>query len=195
MRTGAAQFFQLVQTSLDNMCMGGIYDHVGGGFARYATDERWLVPHFEKMLYDNAQLVDVLTLVWQQNRNPLYRDRIEETIGWVLRDMKVGDALRLQLRCRFRRRGRQILSSGPKPEIDAALAGTFSQRFKQVYNVRREGNWEGKNILHRIGGSVYPLPDADEALFKKQRELLLRRPRQARARHCATTRCWPIGTA
>ena len=60
-----------------------------------------------------------------------------------------------------------------EPEIDAALAGTFSQRFKQIYNVRREGNWEGKTILHRIGGAVYPLSDADEALFKRQRQLLL----------------------
>ena len=54
LRTGAQQFFQLVQAALDNMSLGGIYDHVGGGFARYSTDERWLVPHFEKMLYDNA---------------------------------------------------------------------------------------------------------------------------------------------
>jgi len=183
LRTGAAQFFQVVQTSLDNMCMGGIYDHVGGGFARYATDERWLVPHFEKMLYDNAQLVDVLTLVWQHNRNPLYRDRIEETISWVLRDMKVGNAFASSFDADSEgEEGKYYVWT--EPEIDAALAGTFSQRFKQVYNVRREGNWEGKNILHRIGGAVYPLPDADEALFKRQRELLL----AARAKRVAPLR-------
>ena len=74
--------------ALDAMCQGGIYDHLGGGFARYSTDARWLAPHFEKMLYDNAELVDLLTLVWQEDRNPLYRQRVEETLGWVVREMR-----------------------------------------------------------------------------------------------------------
>src|SRR3546814_12995568 len=69
------------------MCQGGIYDHLGGGFARYAVDDRWLVPHFEKMLYDNAQLVDILTLVWQDTKSELYARRVEETVGWALREM------------------------------------------------------------------------------------------------------------
>ena len=56
--------------ALDAMCQGGIYDHLGGGFARYSTDARWLVPHFEKMLYDNAELVDLLTLVWPETAQP-----------------------------------------------------------------------------------------------------------------------------
>ncbi|HTO42342.1 MAG TPA: thioredoxin domain-containing protein [Rhizomicrobium sp.] len=172
LRTGAPQFFQVVQTSLDNMCMGGIYDHVGGGFARYAVDERWLVPHFEKMLYDNAQLVDLLTLVWQHNRNPLYFERIQETLAFVLRDMKVGDAFVSSFDADSEgEEGKFYVWT--EAEVDAALAGTFSQRFKQVYNVLRDGNWEGKNILHRIGNAAYPLPEADEALFRRQRELLL----------------------
>ena len=66
---------------------GGIYDHLGGGFARYSTDERWLAPHFEKMLYDNAQLIDLATLVWQETGDKLYETRIRETVGWVLREM------------------------------------------------------------------------------------------------------------
>src|SRR4051812_39772800 len=89
LRTGIEQFNQLVQTTLVNICLGGIYDHVGGGLHRYAVDERWLVPHFEKMLYDNAQFIDALTLVWQHNRSTLYRARIEETIDWMFRDMMV----------------------------------------------------------------------------------------------------------
>ncbi len=64
LRTGTIPFAQLVQATLDHICLGGIYDHVGGGFARYAVDERWQIPHFEKMLYDNALLIDLLTLVW-----------------------------------------------------------------------------------------------------------------------------------
>src|SRR5262249_14627454 len=69
------------------LSLGGIYDHLGGGFARYSVDERWLVPHFEKMLYDNAQLLDLLALVWQESRDPLYEARIRETVDWTLREM------------------------------------------------------------------------------------------------------------
>jgi uncharacterized protein YyaL (SSP411 family) len=171
LRTGVQQFNQLVATSLDNMCRGGIYDHVGGGFARYSTDERWFVPHFEKMLYDNAQLVELMTLVWQSNRSPLYRDRIEETIGWVLREMRVEKGFASSLDADSEgEEGKYYLWS--EPEIDAALAGTFVRRFKEVYDIRRDGNYLGRNILHRTN-SIYPLPEADEALLKKQRELLL----------------------
>ena len=82
-----ARLFDAVTVTLDRMCQGGIYDHLGGGFARYATDTEWLIPHFEKMLYDNAQLIDLLTLVWQETRSPLYAARIAETCDWVLREM------------------------------------------------------------------------------------------------------------
>ena len=85
LRTGDATFRNAVEISLKNMCQGGIYDHLGGGFARYSTDDEWLAPHFEKMLYDNAQLVDLLTLVWQETRAPLYAARTRETCDWVLR--------------------------------------------------------------------------------------------------------------
>jgi uncharacterized protein YyaL (SSP411 family) len=173
LRTGAEQFNQLVITSLTSMSIGGIYDHIGGGYARYATDERWLIPHFEKMLYDNAQIIDVLTLVWQHNRSRLYRERIEETIGWVLRDMMVEHGFASSLDADSEgEEGKYYLWS--EAEIDAALMGTFVQRFKDVYSVRREGNYQGRNIIHRVHPSLgYPLADADEALLKKQRELLL----------------------
>ncbi len=97
-----------------NICLGGVYDHIGGGFSRYATDERWLVPHFEKMLYDNADLIDVLTLVWQHNRPPLFRERIEETIGWVLREMMVEQCLRLHASMRTRTARKENTTSGAK---------------------------------------------------------------------------------
>ena len=69
-RTGNADFRDAVLITLERMCQGGIYDHLGGGFARYATDQRWLIPHFEKMLYDNAGLIELLTIVWQDTRSP-----------------------------------------------------------------------------------------------------------------------------
>jgi uncharacterized protein YyaL (SSP411 family) len=167
LRTGFIHFATLVQQTLDHQCLGGIYDHVGGGFCRHSADERWLIPHFEKMLYDNASLVDVMTLVWQHNRPPLYRARIEETIEWVLRDMMVESAFACSI----------------DADIDAALAGTFAQKFKEVYNVRREGTFQGRNVLQRTG-RPFPLADADEALLKRQRELLLavRQKRTAPAR-------------
>src|SRR5690606_27224488 len=86
-RTGLEPHRRAVMTTLVHICQGGIYDHVGGGFARYSVDERWLVPHFEKMLYDNALLVELLTLVWQDTRTPLFEQRVRETVGWVLREM------------------------------------------------------------------------------------------------------------
>ena len=73
--------------TLTRICQGGIYDHVGGGFARYSTDHAWLAPHFEKMLYDNAQLIDLMTLVWQEEHTPLFAARVAETIDWLTREM------------------------------------------------------------------------------------------------------------
>jgi uncharacterized protein len=131
------------------MCQGGIYDHLGGGFARYATDAEWLIPHFEKMLYDNAQLIDLLTLVWQDTKSPLYATRVAETCDWVLREMiaegggfaATYDADSEGVEGKF-----YVWNSS---EIDAAL-GDDAAFFNRVYDVRADGNWEeGHNILHR----------------------------------------------
>jgi hypothetical protein len=122
------------------------------------------------MLYDNALLVDIMTLVWQHNRPPLYRARIEETIEWVLRDMAVEQAFAASIDADSEGEpGKYYVWS--EAEIDAALVGTFAQRFKEVYGVTRDGNYQGRNVLQRTG-KPYPLPDADEALLRKQRELL-----------------------
>ena len=67
------RFFELIEHTLERICEGGIYDHLGGGFSRYSVDERWLVPHFEKMLYDNAQLLELLALAHARTGNPLFR--------------------------------------------------------------------------------------------------------------------------
>ena len=74
-----------------HMSEGGIYDHLGGGFSRYSVDEKWLVPHFEKMLYDNAQLLELLALAWQRSGNPLFAQRARETVGWLEREMVTGE--------------------------------------------------------------------------------------------------------
>lgn len=171
LRSGAPQFAQLVSTTLDTMCLSSVYDHIGGGFHRYAVDERWLVPHFEKMLADNALMVDILTLVGQFNRHPLYRTRIEETLAWIKRDMTVEGGFASSIDADVdTEEGVYYLWN--EAEVDAVLTGTFSQRFKDVYNVTKDGAMNGRNILHRLG-APFPLNDADEALLKRQRELLL----------------------
>jgi hypothetical protein len=170
-RTRVAQFDQLAGITLDFMCQGGIYDHIGGGFARYAVDEQWLIPHFEKMLCDNAQLIDTLTLAWQLGRNTLHRQRVEETVGWILRDMTTeegGLASSVDADSEGEE-GKFYLWT--EAEIDAALAGTFLKRFKETYGVTRDGNYNGKNILNRLG-AMKLLSDADESLLAKQRQKL-----------------------
>src|SRR5690606_27159571 len=82
-RTGDERYFEAVELTLARMSEGGIYDHLGGGFSRYSVDERWLVPHFEKMLYDNAQLLELLALAHLRSRNPLFLVRARETVEWL----------------------------------------------------------------------------------------------------------------
>src|SRR5690606_12700343 len=86
-RTGDARYFEAVELTLERISEGGIYDHLGGGFSRYSVDERWLVPHFEKMLYDNAQLLELLTLAHVRSGNPLFLTRARETVGWIAGEM------------------------------------------------------------------------------------------------------------
>jgi uncharacterized protein YyaL (SSP411 family) len=173
LRSGAQQFLQLMSVTLDHTLIAGLYDHVGGGFYRYCVDERWTTPHFEKMANDSAQHIAMMTQIWQHNRNPICEARIEETIGWLLREMRVEDGFATSLDADSEgEEGKYYLWS--EAEIDAALVGTFVQKFKTAYNVTRDGNFAGKNILHRLGSAApYPQSEADEALLKRQRELLL----------------------
>ena len=147
-RTGSPRFRDAVTVTLDGMCQGGIYDHLGGGFARYATDDAWLVPHFEKMLYDNAQLVELLTEAWQTTQKPLYAARLRHTIGWALAEMRLaGGAFASALDADSEGvEGKYYVWSAE--QIDAVL-GPEAASFKQAYDVTPEGNWEGHTILNR----------------------------------------------
>ncbi len=171
LRNGMPQFSQLVFTTLDSMLFGGVYDHVGGGFFRHSQDERWLEPVFEKMLYDNAQLIEVCTAAWQFNRNELCRQRVTETVEWLLRDMRLGDGFAAAIGSGNEEDDAKYYTWS-EAEIDAALVGTFSARFKQVYGVTRDGNFKGRNLPRRLGNPV-PANEADETLLIKQRGMLL----------------------
>lgn len=134
--------------SLKSMINGGIYDHLGGGFSRYAVDEKWLVPHFEKMLYDNALLIGLMADSYKIEANESYRQCIAETFEWLQREMTAPsggfyaalDADSEGVEGKF-----YIWS---KAEIDAKL-GKDAAIFCAFYDVTEDGNWENSNILHQ----------------------------------------------
>jgi uncharacterized protein len=177
LRTGMSQFLSVVLCTVDNMGRGGLYDHVGGGFARYAVDEQWLIPHFEKMLYDNAQLLQLMTLVWQHGRQPVLRTRVQETIAWLLREMVVeGAAFASSIDADSEgEEGRFYMWT--EAEIDSVLAGTPVERFKAAYGITREGNYvhsgvpSGLSILHRVTG-LPGYTESEEPTFTEQRRML-----------------------
>ena len=180
LRTGDTRHRDAVITVLNHLCQGGIYDHLGGGFARYATDDAWLVPHFEKMLYDNAQLLLLMTQVWQQTRSPLLAMRISETADWLLSDMRVpggGFASSFDADSEGEE-GRYYVWSAA--EIETAL-GSDAALFAEVYDVRPEGNWEGKSILNRLQAGFDPLPaDQEDRLSALRQKLKAQRDTRIR---------------
>ncbi|HLY58630.1 MAG TPA: thioredoxin domain-containing protein [Stellaceae bacterium] len=181
-RSGDAAMRDAVLISLDAMCQGGIYDHLGGAFARYSTDERWLVPHFEKMLYDNAQLIPLLLWAWQETGAALYRQRIEETVGWVLAEMKApegGFAATIDADSEHEEGKYYVWTEA---EIDAVL-GADAALFKSLYDVTPHGNWEEKTILNRLA-KPFLADDATETALAacRQKLLAVRRDRVPPAR-------------
>ena len=179
LRTGEAALYDAVTLALDKMSLGGIYDHLGGGYARYSTDERWLAPHFEKMLYDNAQLIDLLAWAWQETRSPLYEARVRQTAEWVLREMIAeggGFAATLDADSEGEE-GRFYVWS--EAEIDDVL-GADAPPFKQAYDVTDAGNWEGKTILNRSNDGAAPDAGREELLERCREKLLARRETRVR---------------
>ncbi len=151
-RLMAPQALEMVETTLTHMAGGGIYDHLGGGFHRYSTDARWLVPHFEKMLYDNAQLVRVFLNAYQVSARPLYRRVVEETIAYLLREMRspAGGFYSTQDADSEGHEGKFFVWS---PEEVAAVLGPEDARAVSLYfDVTAAGNFEGRNILHTPRG-------------------------------------------
>lgn len=142
---------QLAEETLLHMAQGGIYDHIGGGFSRYSTDSRWLVPHFEKMLYDNALLIYAYTEAFQITGNPLFRSVVEESISYVRRELTGEEG---GFYC-----GQDADSDGvegkyyalTREEIHSVLGNTDGQIFCDFFQITGEGNFDGKSIPNRIG--------------------------------------------
>ncbi len=149
-RMNDRRHFAAVELTLTRICEGGIYDHLGGGFSRYSVDERWLVPHFEKMLYDNALLLELLALGWQRSANDLFKTRTHETVGWLRREMTTGEgAFCASLDADSEgEEGKFYVWS--LAEVEAALGKDDAAFFAAHYDVTAGGNFEGHNILNRL---------------------------------------------
>ena len=138
---------EMAEGTLRKMAEGGMYDQIGGGFARYSVDHRWLVPHFEKMLYDNAQLARVYLHAWQVTGNDFYRRITEETLDYVLREMRHEDGGFYSSQDADSEGVEGKFYVWSADEIREAL-GEEADTFMRVYGVSNEGNWEGHNILN-----------------------------------------------
>ncbi|MCB1461486.1 MAG: thioredoxin domain-containing protein [Nitratireductor sp.] len=173
-RKPEADFRKAFLHTLERISQGGIYDHVGGGLARYSTDENWLVPHFEKMLYDNAHYIRLLTRAWQLDSRPLFRVRIEESIEWLTREMRMpGGAFASSLDADSEgEEGRYYVWT--KGDIDEAL-GNNADLFSNAYDVTLSGNFHesgipGANVLNRL--NVEPGTRQEEELLAQCRNVL-----------------------
>jgi uncharacterized protein len=188
-RDGNPQALHMAEYTLEMMARGGIYDQLGGGFARYATDNDWLVPHFEKMLYDNALLARAYLHAWQVTQRPLYRRIVEETLDFVLREMR-HEAGGFYSSYDADSEGEEGKFYVWQPAEIRQILGDDEQArlFMLYYGVRERGNWEGTNILHvphdveeaaNLGN--VPVVELEQQLAAAREKLL-----QARAQ-----RVWP----
>jgi uncharacterized protein len=142
----------IVETSLDAMASGGIYDHLGGGFARYSVDAMWLVPHFEKMLYDQALLARVYLHAWQLTGRERYRQVLDETVGYVLRDLRHPDGGFFSAEDADSEGEEGRFYVWTVDEVVTALDGDreLADEAMAFYGVTPAGNFEGRSILNRI---------------------------------------------
>ena len=147
-RTESPRALEMVETALERMATGGIYDQIGGGFHRYSTDAYWLVPHFEKMLYDNALLSRLYLHAYQVTKKPLYRRIAEETLDYVLREMTdpSGGFYATQDADSEGSEGEFFVWT--PEELDAVLGPVDGPLVAGYFGVTEGGNFEGKNILH-----------------------------------------------
>jgi uncharacterized protein YyaL (SSP411 family) len=169
-RSPRTQLLAQITRTLDGMAMGGIYDQIGGGFHRYSTDEKWRIPHFEKMLYDQAQLVPLYLETYRITRKPLYRRVAKETLDFVLREMtdpKTGGFYATVDADSEGIEGRYYVWT--QARLKQALGTVEGERFAHAYGVTKAGNFgEGWNVLY----VPMPLSTAQEAKLAPLRERL-----------------------
>jgi uncharacterized protein YyaL (SSP411 family) len=166
---------QVVEASLQHMAHGGIYDQLGGGFHRYSVDDEWLVPHFEKMLYDNALLSRIYLHTYLVTLNPLYSRIVEETLSYILREMTSpeGGFYSTQDADSEGEEGKFFIWT--IEEVEHLLPPEIASHFMQYYDVTPQGNFEGKNILNVAQDIQKVADDAQISLDELQSRLALGR--------------------
>ena len=141
--------FRFLKVTLDRMAQGGIYDQIGGGFARYSVDGYWKVPHFEKMLYDNGQLVSFYCMAYRLMKDKLYESIVRETLAFVERELMSPEGGFYSALDADSEGEEGKFYIWETEEVDSLL-GDRADLIKAYYSLRREGNWEdGKNVLFR----------------------------------------------
>ncbi len=148
-RSGDLEVAQVARTSLDAMAAGGIYDHLGGGFHRYSTDERWLVPHFEKMLYDNALLAIVYLEAYQATGDEDYARVARETLDYLLREMTSSEGGFYATQDADSEGEEGAFFIWTVPQIRGVLTEDDADLFERAYGVDEVGNFEGRSVLYR----------------------------------------------
>jgi uncharacterized protein YyaL (SSP411 family) len=178
-RNADGQALQMLETTLDHMARGGIYDQVGGGFHRYSTDYEWLVPHFEKMLYNQAHLSRVYLLAWRLTGREQFRRVATQTLDYVLREMKLADGGFYSATDADSEGEEGLFFTWTQEEIEKALASQDATLAITLYGVSPQGNFEGRNILHLNQGlEAYaeahnlPLTSLRQQLDRINRDLL-----------------------
>src|SRR5438132_4856487 len=183
-RTKDQQCLDMTLHSLWKMAAGGIFDHLGGGFHRYSTDGQWLVPHFEKMLYDNAQLVRLYLDGWRLSHEPRFKQVVEETLAYIRREMVHPDGgfYTAQDADSEGHEGKYFVWE--PAEIKTVLGPDLGEIFCRVYDVTDGGNFEGKNIpnLIHINGRIElnEVPDAERIMADARHKLLAVRERRVK---------------
>ena len=176
--SGEAEPRRMVETTLDRMASGGMFDQIGGGFARYSVDERWLVPHFEKMLYDQALIVPVYVDAWRVTRKPFYRRVVEQTLDFVRRELTGPDGeLWASLDADSEGHEGRFYVWTPD-EVARALGPEDGAFAAAALGIGAVGNFEGKSVAHLPRG---PIDEAEAARLAPLRERL-RQARESRER-------------
>lgn len=152
---GGHSYLAMVEKTLQQMYRGGLFDHIGGGFSRYSTDEAWLVPHFEKMLYDNALLVLAYVEAWKLTKNELYLTVTERTLRYMMRELthEKGGFYCGQDADSEGREGKYYVFT--PEEIEAVLGEQNGREFCRWYGITKEGNFEGRSIPNLLGNQEY----------------------------------------
>lgn len=148
-RTGDNSYRDIAVFTLEKMADGGIYDQIGGGFSRYSTDERWLVPHFEKMLYDNALLVPCYLDAFRITQNPKFARIVNETLSWLSRELTDESGLFFSTLDADSEGVEGKFYVWTKAEVTECLPSDLAELFCLCMDITDEGNWEGANILNR----------------------------------------------